>query len=730
MGKLWSNIKTSVKKHRSASTGVTTLLVIILLTATFLNALSSQASAVPSNPIQGLSKDSSLVKLTSTNEVVPTLPKGIAAATTSSVNSDPDEEQNQGQNKNKNNNPETNKKQGNTSGSGKATGNDGSTGNGGNTGNENFGSSNGLSGNGSGDNNGNGPGDKGKENGNKELGPKGEQQNEYFKTTIIDGETVTNSVYTFAISQINKELTVRSVSVKVNSGEDLEFTGSVKLSSGENKIKVSVTYLDKDKKVFTVSKMYTVYLELLKIQINCNINNNDTVTKNNYSFTAYAEVSGKEMPVTVTFNGNVVTSESNEYQVSLQEGKNHFVVSAVNGESSEEKKYTITYNKPISDLTISTNLEDFEVVDVPEITFYARGLRGSKEVGMIVTCEGEELTSDENGNYTYSFTDKGKYTFFLQAIDGDDRTEPKGIEVHYSFVVGEDGEEIDPFKPTITTDLFEIENSGMEVPGKFSFYIFSKDYKGNYISIENIKVFLNGEEIMYEYPNVEKVSYNANLVPGLNTIEIYAYDANNQKTGFERISIVSDPNLPAEGEKIVGTIHVSMEATTVGVANIFSESVDIKEGVNLAHIIDNIFNKYHIKAEASGSLDEGYYLERIITDYELFSEPAIPEDLKEKLMEWDDGTGEVFHGKFLGNNSLGEFDFTKGSGWMYMVNGEYPNLGFAQYYPKDGDDVRIRFTLAYGSDIGGGAAMGGNNNPANVSENGTDTGSVIWDKEW
>lgn len=730
MGKLWSNIKASVKKHRSASTGVTSLLVIILLTATFLNALSSQASAVPSNPIQGLSKDSSLVKLTSTNEVVPTLPKGIAAATTSSVNSDPDEEQNQGQNKNKNNNPETNEKQGKTSGSGKATGNDGSTGNGGNTGNKNFGSSNGLSGNGSGDNNGNGPGDKGKENGNKELGPKGEQQNEYFKTTIIDGETVTNSVYTFAISQINKELTVRNVSVNVNSGEDLEFTGSVKLSSGENKIKVSVTYRDKDKKVFTVSKTYTVYLELVKIQINCNINNNDTVTKNNYSFTAYAEVSGKEIPVTVTFNGNVVTSESNEYQVSLQEGKNHFVVSAVNGESSEEKKYTITYNKPISDLTISTNLEDFEVVDVPEITFYARGLRGSKEVDMIVTCEGEELTSDENGNYTYSFTDKGKYTFFLQAIDGDDRTEPKGIDVDYSFVVGEDGEEIDPFKPTITSDLFEIVQNDVEVPGKFSFYLSCKDYKGNYITAENFKVFVNGEEIMYAHPNVEKTSYNASLVPGQNTIEIYVYDVNNNKVGFKCISVTSDPDLPADGEKIVGTIHVSMEATTVGVANFFSETVDIKEGENLAHTIEAIFKNYGMLSEYKGSIDDGYYLERIITNYELISTPAIPGDLKEKLLEWDKGTGEVYHDKHLDNYSLGEFDFTMGSGWMYMVNGEYPNLGFAQYYPKDGDDIRIRFTLAYGSDIGGAAAMGGNNPSPDGNQNGTDTGSVIWDKEW
>lgn len=729
MEKLWSYIKDCIKKHRSASTGVTTLLVIILVSATFISALSSQASAVPSNPIQGLSKDSSLVKLTSTNEVVPTLPKGIAAATTSSVNSDSDEKQNKAESKKNNSVNNTDKKQGQTDGV-KATGSNGSIGNGGNSGNNNSGGSNGQSGNGSGVNNGNGTGDKGKENGNKELGPKGEQQNEYFKTTIIDGETVTRSGYSFAITQINKELNVRNVSVKVNRGEDLEFTGDVVLVPGENKIKVSVTYRDKENKIFTVSKTYTVYLELVKIQLHCNINDGDTVTKSNYGFTAYAEAGGKEIPVTVSVNGKSVTSDSSEYQVTLQEGKNQFVVSAVNGESSAEKKYTITYDKPISDLTISTNLEDFKVVDMPELTFYARGLRGSQEVGMRVLFEGNEIFGDENGSYTVTFEDKGSYTFALSVIDGDEETEPEYYDVKYAFAVDEDGGEIDPFKPTIITDLSEIEESGMKVPGKFSFYLSCKDYQGNYISVENIKVLVNGEEIMYAYPNVEKVSYNANLNPGPNTIEIYAYDTNNNKVGFRRISIVSDHNLPSDGEKIVGTIHVSMEATTVGVANIFDETVDIKEGVNLAHIIDAILRNYNIEVEASGSLDEGYYLERINTDYELFSEPAIPEDLKEKLMEWDDGTGEVFHGRFFGNNSLGEFDFTKGSGWMYMVNGEYPNLGFAQYYPKDGDDVRIRFTLAYGSDIGAAAAMGGNNNPANGSENGTDTGSVVWDKEW
>lgn len=53
-------------------------------------------------------------------------------------------------------------------------------------------------------------------------------------------------------------------------------------------------------------------------------------------------------------------------------------------------------------------------------------------------------------------------------------------------------------------------------------------------------------------------------------------------------------------------------------------------------------------------------------------------------------------------NSIGEFDFEQGSGWMYNVNGEYPNYGADSEKSslKDGDKVQFRFTLDLGKDIG------------------------------
>lgn len=57
---------------------------------------------------------------------------------------------------------------------------------------------------------------------------------------------------------------------------------------------------------------------------------------------------------------------------------------------------------------------------------------------------------------------------------------------------------------------------------------------------------------------------------------------------------------------------------------------------------------------------------------------------------------------------LGEFDYTDMSGWMYSVNGVFPNVGMSGYSLSDGDVIRLSFTLwGYGADIGGGYAAGG-----------------------
>lgn len=52
-------------------------------------------------------------------------------------------------------------------------------------------------------------------------------------------------------------------------------------------------------------------------------------------------------------------------------------------------------------------------------------------------------------------------------------------------------------------------------------------------------------------------------------------------------------------------------------------------------------------------------------------------------------------------NGIGEFDGGQRSGWMYNINGIYPNRGASAIKVKDGDTIQWRYTMDYGNDIGG-----------------------------
>lgn len=55
-----------------------------------------------------------------------------------------------------------------------------------------------------------------------------------------------------------------------------------------------------------------------------------------------------------------------------------------------------------------------------------------------------------------------------------------------------------------------------------------------------------------------------------------------------------------------------------------------------------------------------------------------------------------------GINNLYEFDVGSGSGWMYKVNGWFPNYGCSSYELKNGDNICWVYTCNLGDDVGGG----------------------------
>ncbi|MFF2886383.1 S-layer homology domain-containing protein [Paenibacillus sp. NPDC057967] len=64
---------------------------------------------------------------------------------------------------------------------------------------------------------------------------------------------------------------------------------------------------------------------------------------------------------------------------------------------------------------------------------------------------------------------------------------------------------------------------------------------------------------------------------------------------------------------------------------------------------------------------------------------------------WYDQYESVYVASIAGD---GEFDHGAESGWMYSVNGVFPNFGASRYILKDGDIVKWRYTTDLGRDVG------------------------------
>ena len=55
-----------------------------------------------------------------------------------------------------------------------------------------------------------------------------------------------------------------------------------------------------------------------------------------------------------------------------------------------------------------------------------------------------------------------------------------------------------------------------------------------------------------------------------------------------------------------------------------------------------------------------------------------------------------------GINHIYEFDCGKQSGWMYRINGIFPNYGVGHYKLNGGENIEVLYTCDLGYDIGGG----------------------------
>lgn len=103
------------------------------------------------------------------------------------------------------------------------------------------------------------------------------------------------------------------------------------------------------------------------------------------------------------------------------------------------------------------------------------------------------------------------------------------------------------------------------------------------------------------------------------------------------------------------------------------------------------------------------FAEQTVTFYEgesVFN--LLVREMKRNKIHLEFENTPVYNSAYIeGINNLYEFDCGELSGWMYRVNGWFPNYGCSRYQLKEGDCVEWIFTCNLGRDVGGFKAASG-----------------------
>jgi hypothetical protein len=87
---------------------------------------------------------------------------------------------------------------------------------------------------------------------------------------------------------------------------------------------------------------------------------------------------------------------------------------------------------------------------------------------------------------------------------------------------------------------------------------------------------------------------------------------------------------------------------------------------------------------------------------------VLQREMKKNKIHMEFEMTPIYNSNYIeGIHNLYEFDCGELSGWMYKVNGWFPNYGCSRYMLNDGDVVEWIYTCDLGRDIGGEMAVGG-----------------------
>lgn len=278
--------------------------------------------------------------------------------------------------------------------------------------------------------------------------------------------------------------------------------------------------------------------------------------------------------------------------------------------------------------------------------------------------------------------------------------------------------------PTIRTTLTD---GAVQKGSRKTFDVWARDGQNHKIEAT---VTFNGTPLSPTWNDSDKASYMLEFTrEGKNTVVVKASAGGKTISASYTITYQK-----AQKGEVIGQAVWSVELFTIGCGYLVEPvKVDIREGENAADSLIRVLHEQGYVAYYGGSLSKSFYLAYIgdgtqtrkkyngytnsrnengtpASPKAMNLHPQVPSVLDKKLHQlYEDNELNFYDPDSYGDEEgyIGEFVISSGSGWMYSINNEFPNVSFSDNYLADGDVVRVQYTLAYGHDIGGAGATGG-----------------------
>jgi len=188
-----------------------------------------------------------------------------------------------------------------------------------------------------------------------------------------------------------------------------------------------------------------------------------------------------------------------------------------------------------------------------------------------------------------------------------------------------------------------------------------------------------------EYTKDQKPTSSVTELDGYGKKRLYSDGSQKGKDSYKTDPVPQGKPLPVEPE------HTKINYEQSHVCTL---SVDVL----------TLVNSQNVKEAKKKYIPENGYI--FNSQQVLFYEGESVYDVLKREMEkagiamevsWTPGFNSVY---VEGIQNLYEFDGGKLSGWMYEVNGWFPNYGCSRYLLQEGDDIRWRYTCDLGRDVG------------------------------